>query len=150
MWQRKQSVFLLLALVVSVVCLCLPVGYYEPNGMGTNLLMCNLWIEDNGVRDYSVWALFALLLLSCPLTLWTLISFKNRVMQSRLCVLSMLLLIGWYAVYVFFAFVHGHEGASFHPAFASCLPVVAIILQAMARKGILSDERLVRSADRIR
>ena len=41
------------------------------------------------------------------------------------------------------------EGAT-NFQFASCLPLVALILVLMARKGVSDDEKLVRAADRIR
>ena len=34
--------------------------------------------------------------------------------------------------------------------FAACLPIVSIILLAMAYKGVNDDEKLVKAADRIR
>mgnify|MGYP000988221704 FL=1 len=34
--------------------------------------------------------------------------------------------------------------------FAACLPLIAIIMVVLARKGVADDEKLVRAADRIR
>ncbi len=151
MIQRKQTVFLFLALVATVVCMCLPVGRFIPAGMGVGSEMFNLWIADKatGETQYTVWALFAILLVTCPVALAAIFGFNNRKQQARFCMFNILLYIGWYIVYVVFAMIMGGD-AKFHPSFAACLPFVALVLTMLARKGINDDEKLVRAADRIR
>ena len=69
MIQRKQTIFLFLALLVTIACLCLPVGSFEPKGMGAENQLMNLWISDaNGGKNFNVWALFAILLVTCPIS----------------------------------------------------------------------------------
>ena len=41
MWQRKQTVFMVLAIAFTIACLCLPLGYFEPKGMGLNADLFN-------------------------------------------------------------------------------------------------------------
>ena len=54
MIQRKQTLFLILAVIVSVCCLSLPVATLLPSGMGAPSQVLNLWIADgNGARDFS-------------------------------------------------------------------------------------------------
>ena len=151
MLQRIQTVYLILALGVTVACLSLPIGYLIPEGMGGNVTMFNLWkIEPEGGLDFSVWPLFALLLVTCPLNLLTIFAYSNRKLQSSLCLICICLVILWIAAYAFYGFVAPGEEVSFKMAFAACLPLIAIVFYALARHGILSDERLVRSMDRIR
>ena len=65
MIQRKQTVFLFIALLVTIACLCLPVGSFEPKGMGAENQLMNLWLSDaDGGKNFNVWALFAILLYS--------------------------------------------------------------------------------------
>ena len=45
MIQRKQSIFLLIAFIVSVVCLCQPLGTVEPAGMGASFKLNNLFLD---------------------------------------------------------------------------------------------------------
>ena len=132
MWQRIQSVYLFLALIATTTCLSLPLCVFEPVGMGGSTVMYNLWkITPEGTADFSVWPLFVLLLITCPICLVTIFLFKNRKLQAKLCVVNIILNILWLA-------------------FGACLPIVAIILYALARHGINKDEKLVRSMDRIR
>ena len=150
MIQRKQTVFLFLALLATIACLCLPVGSFEPQGMGTENQLMNLWInETNGGRNFSVWALFAILLVTCPINTFAIFDYHNRKRQARFCMFSMLMIIGWYIVYRVFSQVL-MPGFTFHVGFAACLPLIAFILLWLARHSILADEALVRAADRIR
>ena len=152
MLQRKQTIFLLLALILTVVCLCLPVGLFSPENIQPSSLMVNLWVnQPDGTHDYSVWPMFAVLLLSCPVTIAAIFAYRNRIFQSRLCLMSMLLMLAWYAAYAVFGYaVPRVENALFTPSIAAALPLVNVILLLMARRGILADEALVRAADRIR
>ena len=150
MIQRKQTVFLFLALLATIACLCLPVGSFEPQGMGTENQLMNLWInEANGGRNFNVWALFAILLVTCPINTFAIFDSHNRKRQARFCMFSMLMIIGWYIVYGVFSQVL-MPGFTFHVGFAACLPLIAFILLWLARHSILADEALVRAADRIR
>ena len=150
MIQRKQTVFLFLALLATIACLCLPVGSFEPQGMGTENQLMNLWInEANGGRNFSVWALFAILLVTCPINTFAIFDYHNRKRQARFCMFSMLMIIGWYIVYGVFSQVL-MPGFTFHVGFAACLPLIAFILLWLTRHSILADEALVRAADRIR
>lgn len=150
MLQRKQTLFLLLALAATIVCLCLPVGRFEPEGMGTGAQMFNLWINNGGTISYSPWPLFAILLLSCPINILTIALFNNRKLQSKLCCVSVVMMVAWYVALFLIKSSACPDGNTFKYGFAVCLPFVAIVLYLMARKGINDDEKLVRAADRIR
>lgn len=150
MIQRKQTVFLFLALVATICCLCMPVGTFVQQGMGTDSTVFNLWMEQDGNKNFAVWPLFVVLLLSCPVCLMAIFAFRNRMLQSKLCVVGMALQVVWGSAIFFFASTLGGDGASFHVGFASAFPIVALVLYFMARRGILADEKLVRAADRIR
>lgn len=150
MIQRKQSIFLLLAFVASVVCLCLPVGSVEPAGMGASFKLYNLFLDKGVGVDYSVCGLFGILLLSSVLSLCTIFLFHNRKLQASLCLCNEFLLVAWYIVLGVVTRNVVDPSAVFHVAFAACLPAVAIVLNVMARAGIIHDEKLVRAADRIR
>ncbi len=150
MLQRKQSVFLFAAFVLSVVCLCLPIGELEPAGMGIGPKVYNLFVSGNGYHDFSACPLFVLMSLSGVLSIVTVFLYRNRMLQSKMCVCNIFLLLAWYVGYVVLIKKVASPDAAFHVSFALCLPMVCILLNIMARKGILNDEKLVRAADRIR
>ena len=151
MIQRKQTLYLLLALIATTICLCLPIGTFVPTGMGVDMPVYNLWVVTPSGHDFSVWVLFFLLLLTCPITIAAIFLYKNRKVQAKLCLLNILLMVLWYTFYVFYALTLGDDlQATFHFEVIAFLPFVALLLYILARKGILADEALVRSMDRIR
>ena len=152
MIQRKQTIFLLIALVLNIVCLCLPVGRFVSQTMGADATLTNLWISmSDGSLQFSAWYLFAILLLSCPVTIWAIISYKNRLFQARLCLCCMLLMVFWYIGYSIVKFWTAPGlNAELVMAWTYFLPFVSLVFYFLARRGIMADEKLVRSMDRIR
>ena len=74
-------------------------------------------------------------------------------MQALFCLFNMFLLIGWYVLYFVVAQMLGDKAwgaVEFRPTWPAVLPAIAIICYYLARRGILADEKLVRSMDRIR
>ena len=120
MIQRKQTVFLLLAFIALLLC-----GLFEQ----TFVFLCG-WV--------------------CGLSLATLADvflFKNRKRQNLLCVVLMALTLVYYVV---LAVINHRQGGQLTLTWPMALPAVAIVLLFMAHKGIVHDEKLVRSLDRIR
>ena len=155
MIQRKQTLFLLLAVIVYVVCLFLPIAQLMPQGMGEKGLVYNLGLVQGGSMGVvpTCIPLFLLLAVSTLLSLVTIFLYKNRKTQINLCSVSMLFTLLWYVDYALFFFgiiPLGEVDGNMVVKFGACLPFVALILVAMARKGVLDDEKLVRAADRIR
>lgn len=150
MIQRKQTLFLLAALILTVCCMSMPIGGYN-HGLGLQGTLYNLWITDvNGGHDYSVWALFAILLVTCPICITAIFSYHNRIVQRRFCVFNILLLIGWYIVYAVIILGLKKDNGAVYFTPACVFPLVSLILYFMADKAIAADEKLVRAADRIR
>lgn len=151
MIQRIQSVYMLIAVIVNIVCLCMQIGTFTADGMVTAHVY-NLWTVNatDGSRIFNTWPLFAILVLSSAFGLFTIFMYRNRITQARFCTFNSLLIVGWYILYAVLAHVLASDEQSFCPAFASVLPVVSLIGFILARRGIIADERLVKAADRIR
>ena len=153
MLQRIQTVYLFLALVLTVVCLCLPVATFHEAELGRYVVMTNLWTTTSeGVRQLSVWPMFAVLLLTCPITVFAIFLYKKRMIQARLCTVNIVLVLLWMALcaYYVYSFSAKSENCHLEMAFTACLPAVSLIFYILARRGIIKDEKLVRAADRIR
>ena len=146
MIQRKQTLFLLAAFIMTVACLCLQVGTIV--GDMSSVKVFNLWIvSENGQHEFTPWYLFALLMLSSLVSLTTIFLYTKRKLQAQFCLIDMLLLILWY---VMLAVLPQTTGGSIELEWPAVLPAASIIACFLARKGILADEKLVRSLDRIR
>lgn len=156
MIQRKQTLFLLLAVIASVFCLFLPIASLEPVGMGgaTSIHCLGAVGGEGGLRvDATCVPLFVLCALSAVMSLVTIFMYKNRKLQLNLCAINLLFSALWYIDYaLMFLGIVGLENndGKVQASFAACLPLVSIILVALARKGVSDDEKLVRAADRIR
>lgn len=152
MIQRKQTIFLMLAVIASIVSMCMPIGLFDLGGLHT-VKEFNLWLIDaQGQRTFDCWPLFAIQLPSATLGCYTIFLYRNRRVQAKLCVFNIFLLIGWYIVYAVFSNVLGGtaSGIVFQIEFGGAMPAFALAFYFFAYKGIMADERLVRAADRIR
>lgn len=148
MIQRIQSIYLLLAALACLVCLCLPVCQLI-NADGTTMKMYNLSvIQADGSTNFIVAPLFAILVLSVATCIYTIFIYKNRKTQARFCTFVELMLVGWCVLCPVLMKTIPSEDCDIE--WAAFLPVVAMVLCALAQRGIKHDERLVRAADRIR
>lgn len=157
MIQRIQSLYLLVAAALVAVMFFTPLAWFADASsrieMGTFAVL-----DAEGARVLSTLYLGLLLLLAGGLSLVTIFLFRRRLLQIRLCVVSMVLLAGgavMEGVYyylcrrAFFGLEHmGEPLSGVRPA--AVLPLVALLLVFLASRAILRDELLVRSADRIR
>lgn len=170
MIQRIQTVYLLLAAACTVACLCLPIGSFVNGDGETAATLFNLWAyqppqiavgqigaapvlaaQAQGTHLFTPWALFAILVLTSVIVLMDIFIYRARLVQSRVAILACILLLAWYGVYAFFAFMLKERfDASFMPTTWAALPAVAAIFCYLAFRGILKDEMLVRSLDRLR
>ena len=150
MIQRKQTLYMLLAVLLSVLTLCLPIGTFYAEGMRV-ATEYNLWLYTaQGTKDFTTCPLFIILLLSSVLGIYSIFAYHNRVAQARLCVFNIFLVIGWYIVFAVFSQVLGGGNISFEIEIGGGAPFIAIALYLLSYKAIWADEKLVRSADRIR
>ena len=153
MWQRKQTIFLVAAIILTVVCLCMQIASFQTAGVNVAKVF-NLWFTDPiGRHHFDVWPLFAILLPTAVIGTYTIFIFHNRKTQALFCALNALLLAGWYVCFFVVSQMVGDKSwgaVEFQPSWPAVLPAVALILYLIARRAILADERLVRSLDRIR
>lgn len=99
------------------------------------------------VSFVSYWPYLVMLILITFLNILALTTWKIRVFQVRTTVLAALLTLALQAWLVVDFFVTGNEPL-FHVA--ALFPIVAVILDVMAARGIWADELMVRSASRLR
>ena len=89
--------------------------------------------------------------LTIGLEIITVFRYKKRRLQKRLCTAQIVLLLLTAGVTALYLKSFGEEG--FGPVALSvtaAFPLVAAILTLLARRGIVKDDKLVRSLDRIR
>lgn len=149
MIQRKQSVYLLLAVIAIVCALCLPIGYFVDEA--TSLVFKPMGVTLMDGTQLSTWGLFALLVLGAIIPACTIFLFRNRRLQMRMTLFHILLLVGYYFVLLFFCSVLKKDlNSTFQFNWAICLPMVAIILDWLAFAAIRHDDEMVKAVDRLR
>ena len=127
MWQRIQTLYLLLA---------------------TGLVVALLFSPKAGDITYTeYWPYAVLLIITAFLQVMATTTWKHRIFQMRTASLSAIILIGL-QVWLVVDFISTHNTPVFH--ITTVFPVVAAILDFLAARSILADEMLVRSADRLR
>lgn len=85
---------------------------------------------------------------SALLSLVAIFTYRKRMRQIRLVALSQLAILLGYAAILFIPMIR--KSPSVELDLNLCPAIIAFILEMFARKGIIHDEKLVRSADRIR
>ncbi|MDR0962884.1 MAG: DUF4293 domain-containing protein [Mediterranea sp.] len=152
MIQRIQTLYLLIATALLVAALCLPLGQFVGDDSITVSVFKPLGITLHNGDFYATWGLFGILLLSGIILLATIFLFKNRMLQIRMTVFSMILLVGYYIVFGVFLYMLLREDAvgRYQIGWSLCLPAISIILSYLAFRAIYRDEVMVRAADRLR
>jgi len=154
MIQRIQTIWLLLATATLILMLFLPIATKELTGSEISVYTKGL-IESHSLKQeteaytpfYPLFMTNIALVLICFINIF---NFKKRNLQKRIVVVSILLIGGfafWCSVYAK-KIPNGIEGANF--GIGAYLPALAILFCVLAIFGINKDERLIRSAERLR
>lgn len=144
MIQRIQSVYLLLASIITVV----------------GIWVFGLWIDENGSEylamdafsgeNTMLMAITCMFFVSALLTLVAIFQFKDRKKQfviGRLAILDNLILLG-FLIYVT-QNLSGEIIVS-EKGIGLLIPIINVLLVTLANKAIKKDEELVKSVDRLR
>ena len=147
MIQRKQTLYLMAAIILTVICLCMQIGSFKAGGLEVARVY-NLWFTDPfGKHHFDTW------LPTAVIATYTIFIYHNRKLQALFCLFNALLVVGWYVCYFVVGQTVGDKSwgtVDFRPTWPAVLPAVSLILYLMARRAINADEKLVRSMDRIR
>ena len=147
MIQRIQTVYLLLSAILVGLLFLLPFAEIAKDGavylFNFKGIILDGTLKENG---FAISGLIAIIL---ALHGYAILIFKNRIRQIRVIVFSILLLLGLFGMFFFFIY-YIFSGAQISFNLSMAFPLVAIILDYLAIRGIGKDEALIRSIDRIR
>lgn len=122
MWQRKQTIYLVLVIFVMAIA-----SYLTPL----------VPLQISGV-------------LICLMALYTIFKYQRPMWghQKRMCRYGQILLLAWigYFAYDYAVLEQDIKALPFY----ICLPIVAIILYGLAHKGICDDDKLLKRTERLR
>ncbi len=144
MIQRIQSIYFLLAAVAAFLLFTLPFAQTDTaTAMGI--------FQDNFYTIFDNIALLGLFAGAGATALIAIFLFKNRPLQLRIGLLSLLLTLVGAGVAIFLFFQNQVTNATtVREGFGLGMPVFSSIFTLLAQRAIRKDERLVRSSDRLR
>lgn len=155
MIQRVQSVYMFLVVVLMSFLLMFPVISFEHQD-GSILQFFSYGLKrisasGNEVILYS----FPLLILVLVITILNFINiflYKKRTRQIRICVFNILLMIGLvFLCFYYQRYINNNVPVTNHALkLPMVIPLICIIFNLLAIRGIGADELLVRSYDRLR
>ncbi len=155
MIQRIQTVYLLIAaILVGTLCI-VPLAH----GIASDAISypVSIWgfvnrtpTPDSYSGSWLNLAAGFVSIITALLAIVTIFLYKNRILQKKLCHILLVLLILLCAALVVYLVRTAALFEGFNLSVTCIFPVIAIILIILARRGIIRDEKLVRSLDRIR
>lgn len=147
MIQRIQSVYLLVSILLTGLLLWLPLADITS---GVQIYLFDIrGIHSGGETIFNGLPLLVFLLVIIAMHVAVILMYKNRIRQIRLLVFTMILLLGFFGMFFYFAYM-GFDGAKASFKIAVAFPLVVIILDYLAIRNIGKDEALIRSLNRIR
>ncbi|ARS37121.1 DUF4293 domain-containing protein [Pontibacter actiniarum] len=166
MIQRIQSVFLFLLVLAMVAMLFLPLWSKTDATTGETVVLTAWNLKSvilnaegepttaGNIPQRGTIAIGMLAIAAAVVALYEIFQYKSRLNQMKLGLLNTLVLAAllgtsfYYAIYVGAELVTGVDNGSYEAGFF--MPVLALLLNALANRFIKRDEDLVRSVDRLR
>lgn len=157
MWQRVQTVFLLILIISLIASIFLPIwAVQDETGKSNVLYALHYSVREEGtngtalVASYLPYSLTAFLLAAAiTIAVIEIRQYKNRVLQMKLGALNSLFIAGSMVAAFYFANeLRATHGGVF--GFGLWLPGVAVVCNLLANQFIRKDERIVRDSERLR
>lgn len=153
MWQRIQTVFLVLVVVSMVVSIFLPIWVQTEGEVTRQLYPLHFTVIENGARTttYFPYSITATLMIAvATLAVMTLRRYDNRITQIKLGTLNSLLLAGVMICVVWFYNNVSKEYGFVRYGINIWIPFLAVACNWLALRFIRRDEKMVRDSDRLR
>ncbi len=146
MIQRIQTIYLIIVVILIVQVFFFPflIFFNEQESISFDALKIS---DGEYLLPLSI--LFGTIIL---LALISIFLYKKRMLQARITVVNTLLLLGSIGLVAYFGWQMKNSLTDYHIQynFTCIFPIIAIIFNYLALRGIQKDEALVRSANRIR
>lgn len=131
MIQRVQSIYWLVAIILFILFIFVPYGTSGTQTVET---------DDSAIT-------IGLSVFIGLITLANIFLFKNRILQINISRVTMLLIMALIGVCAYFLVsIQGQD----MPQYGAILPILGWLLNFLGMRGVIADEKLVRSVDRLR
>ncbi|MBR4536761.1 MAG: DUF4293 domain-containing protein [Bacteroidales bacterium] len=156
MIQRIQSVFLLVAAIVTIILLFIPIGDIYTAEAQYTFSSFNVHLPDGKAVMSTLYIALTLIVSAC-ISIYAIFKYKDRMKQTRIVSLNMLifLIAVMMMIWLFPDFIFQRKGLMqdgdvFRFNYWIMIFVIPPVCMFLANRFIRKDERLVRSADRLR
>jgi hypothetical protein len=158
MIQRIQSVYLLFAVSALLAMFYFPLASFI-GGTNDQLVYFIYAVQSEipgstpDIPPYFLYPILALTGLAALLSFMAIFMFKNRKMQMKLVRGSVVLILIMIGVFFFYSapLLEKASGVAYAEyEIGAYMPLVAFVFLILAHRAIQSDEKLIRSADRLR
>jgi hypothetical protein len=139
MLQRIQSIYLLLASGLSSLCWIFPFATGDKND--------TIFLDEVLTTDDNL-ALIVLAIAGIVLPFLAIFLYSNYSLQKKITYTAIVSALGLFATSAFLIFTSGV--ASFGLGISFFVPIIGIVLCALAYRGIQADENVIKSSNRIR
>jgi glucan phosphoethanolaminetransferase (alkaline phosphatase superfamily) len=152
MIQRIQTIWLFLATLVILLLLLIPTVTKQANGTEYWIVATGLYQKNaqgiTKLQDFL--SLIICTIATAIISLANIFNYTNRKLQKRIALINVMFIVAL-SFWIFQAakkIPGGLDNASYN--LGAFFPLLAIIFVGLALRGINQDEKLVRSADRLR
>jgi len=146
MLQRKQSLFLAVSVILFVITYYFPFGKFADAEMQSYHLV----VAGNELPSVSTYYFAVPLSIAATLTLISIFLYGNRQRQMMLVRLTFIFFAVSFALLALYTMDAQKQFSGFSFGLSFFLPFISFFLNMLALRAIRSDEKLVRSVDRIR
>lgn len=152
--QRWQSVLLLIAAVMMACFTFMSLGQLQLPEYTCNFTTLGFEIEgiatDGGPSGYTqhTWGFFVVSLMSFLIPLVAIFCYKNMRLQKMLCLIDVLFLFALTGIGCVLGYSNPEQSVSWSSVIIA--PLIAFLADIFAYNRICSDQRKLRSADRLR
>lgn len=147
MIQRKQTLFLLAVVIISIILFFLPFQKVNTNNVAYSLNLLTGFKTPTITSNIFFPLIFNIVILILSITIIFL--YKNRVLQYKLANLLVVFNVFMTGLFFLLSYINvPADNISF--AIGAFLPLISAAFAFLAAHFIKKDEQLVRSADRIR
>lgn len=144
MLQRIQTLYLFISAILSSIVIYM-VPLWKDNG-GMEIFESDVLLSDD-LRLVSIAVVF---ILSGILSFLSIFMFKNRSRQIGLNRFNIVINFYLLGIIVYYLLMLPGESQISEKGIGIFIPIIVIVLLALANKSIIKDEKLVKSVDRLR
>lgn len=154
MIQRIQTIYLLLVAILIGTFYFFPFASFviEQDMSICHLSISGLIPDASGAKPlFLVKPVIILLSLILLVDIVAIALYKRRMLQIKICIASIVLLVGLQGLLYYYINVAGHQlGSAPSYKLIFVFPLISAVLTYLAIRGIAKDEALIRSLDRLR